>query len=140
MDSNAETEGMRRKTMDVVLFRLGPFLLGAPAAQVECIRRGELPQTASKLDLLDLRDIFSAPSGEATDFPPVFLELLGGPGRRCIRVDAAEGIVTLNLTQIRRLPPLIDAHKSHASLCGLAILDEKIAFLVDLDRLRKRDP
>jgi chemotaxis signal transduction protein len=140
MNSNAETEGMNRKTLDVVLFRLGPFLLGAPAAQVECIRHGELPQTASNGDLLDLRDIFSAPSGEATGFPPVFLEVVGGPGRRRIRVDAAEGIITLHLTQIKRLPPLIDAHKSHASLWGLAVLDETIAFLLDLDQLKRGDP
>ena len=79
MNSNAETEGMGRKTLDVVLFRLGPFLLGAPAAQVECIRHGALPQTDSNGDMLDLRDIFSTPSGEATGFPPAFLEVVGGP-------------------------------------------------------------
>ncbi len=87
---------------------------------------------------VSLRDIFDLPPNDG-DFSPAFLEVNGEPSPAVVSVDAVEGILSLNLAQIRRLPPLVDFHKAHSFLWGLALLDEKIAFLLDLDQLKTGD-
>ena len=136
MTPATEIQSVRQKTFDFILFRLEPFLLGTAATQIIRIRNSDIPQTDSDVEVLNLREIFHLPPNEQTGFSPTFLEVSGGPGRTYVSVDSAEGIIALNLSQIRKLSPLIDLHKSHSFLWGLALLDEKIAFLLDLDQLK----
>jgi chemotaxis signal transduction protein len=140
MDPDPETEPVRSQTFDVLLFRLGSFLLGAPADQVRRIGHGDLARELPDSQALDLKDIFPVPDTGGADLPPVFLDVAGLGHRLVVRVDAAEGVIALDVGQIRRLPPLIDAHKSHPCLSGLAVLEDRMAFLLDLHRLTRSDP
>lgn len=137
MASVTDTPGMHQETFDFLLFRLGPFLLGTVATQVIGIRHKAMPDMAADVKLLDLRDIFHLTPRAESDSPPTFLEVGGGQGRTFVSVDTAQGIHSLNLSQIRRLPPLIESHKSHPSLWGLALLGDEIVFLMDLDQLTR---
>ena len=65
----------------------------------------------------------------------ILLEIRTDAGPIQVPVDEAEGAISLGLDQIKRLPPLIDLHKSHAALWGLAILKAETAFLLDLNRV-----
>jgi len=136
MTPAAQIPGMHQETFDFLVFRLGPFLLGAVATQITGIRHKDMPKNESDVKRLDLRGIFHLTPREETALPPAFLEVSGERGRTYISVDAAEGIISLNLSQIRKLPPLIDFHKSQPSLWGLALLDKEIIFLMDLDQLK----
>ncbi len=138
MTPATEIQSPGPKTFDFVLFCVGPFLLGAPATQVVRVGIGKMFQMDSDMEPVSLRDIFHLPPNDG-DFSPAFLEVNGESGPAVISVDTVEGIVSLNLAQIKRLPPLVDFHKAHSFLWGLALLDEKIAFLLDPDRLQTGD-
>jgi len=128
-------QNMHHKTFDFLLFRLGSFLLGVAAEQIIRIRRGGISQINPGSQRVDLRDIFHISPDTQTNDPPAFLEVNSQLGRTYIPVDTAEGTIALKLDQIKKLPPLIDCHKSHAALWGLALLNKNIVFLLDLDQL-----
>jgi chemotaxis signal transduction protein len=129
-------QDMHHKTFDFLFFRLGSFLLGVAAEQIIQIRRGNMPQINPDSQRVDLRDIFQMPPDTQMNDSTAVLEVKSRLGRTYVPVDTAEGTIALKLDQIKTLPPLIDCHKSHPALWGLALLDENIAFLLDLDRLK----
>jgi len=130
---------MHGKTFDFLLFRLGSFLLGVATEQVIRIRRGVMAQINPGSQQVDLRDIFQMPPHNQTNNSAAVLEVKSQLGRAYIPVDTAEDTIALNLDQIKKLPPLINFHKSHPALWGLALLENRIVFLVDLDRLSTND-
>ena len=131
----ADIQNMHPQTFDFLLFRLGSFLMGVSAEQVVRIRRGVMAQMDPVNQKVDLRDIFKLSPDTRTNLSMTVLEIKSQLGRTYVSVDSAEGTTALGLDQIKKLPPLIDLHKSHAALWGLALLDNNIAFLLDLDRL-----
>jgi len=136
MTPAAHIRNMHRKTFDFLLFRLEPFLLGVAAEQVIRITRGNMPQIDPGSQQVDLRDIFQISPHTQTNNSTAVLEVKSQFGRTYVPVDRAEGTIALKLDQIKRLPPLIDFHKGHSALWGLALLDENIVFLLDLDQLK----
>ena len=140
MTPATDTRNMHRKTFDFLLFRLGSFLLGVAAEQVIRITRGNMPQINPGSRQVDLRDIFRMSPHTQTNDSNAVLEVKSQFGRTYVPVDTAEGTVALELDQIKKLPPLIDFHKSHPALWGLALLDENIVFLLDLDQLTSFAP
>jgi chemotaxis signal transduction protein len=136
MTPAAQVPAMHQETFDFFLFRLGPFLLGAVVTQVTGIRHKDISKIESDVELVDLRGIFHLTPKEEAALSPTFLEVGGERGRTYVPVDAVEGIISLSLSQIRKLPPLIESHKSHPSLWGLALLDKEIIFLMDLDQVK----
>jgi len=136
MTPAAHIKNMPPETFDFLLFRLGSFLLGMAAEQVIRITRGNMSQINQGSRQVDLRDIFQMSPHTQTNNSAALLELKTQFGRTYVPVDAAEGTVALNLDQIRKLPPLIDFQKGHSPLWGLALLDENIVFLLDLDQLK----
>ena len=135
MTPATDIRNMHHKTFDFLLFRLGSFLLGVAAEQVIRIRRGNMPQINSGSRQVNLRDIFQMSPDTQTNDSNAVLEIKSQLGRTYIQVDTAEGTIALKLDQIKKLPPLIDSHKCHTAFWGLALLDEKVAFLLDLDQL-----
>ena len=140
MTPASHIQNMHRKTFDFLLFRLGSFLLGVAAEQVIRIRRGVMSQINPGSQQVDLRDIFQMSPRNQTNNSAAVLEVKSQLGQTYIPVDTAEGTVALNLNQIKKLPPLIDFHKGHPALWGLALLDEDIVFLLDLDQLKPVAP
>ena len=136
MTPATDIRNMHHKTFDFLLFRLGSFLLGVAAEQVIRIRRGNMPQINPGSRQVNLRDIFQMSSDTQTNDSTAVLEIKSQWGRTYVPVDTAEGTIALKLDQIKKLPPLIDFHKSNPALWGLALLDENIAFLLDLDQLK----
>ena len=127
------------KTFDFLLFRLGSFLLGVAAEQVIRITRGNMLQINQGHQEVDLRDIFQMSPRTQTNNSTAVLVVKSQFGRTHVPVDTAEGTVALKLDQIKRLPLLIDSHKGHPALWGLALLDENIVFLLDLDQLKPNE-
>ena len=136
MTPATDIRNMHHKTFDFLLFRLGSFLLGVAAEQVIRIRRGNMLQIDPGSQQVNLRDIFQMSPDTQTNDSNAVLEIKSQWGRTYIPVDTAEGTIALKLDQIKKLPPLINFHKSHPALWGLALLDENIAFLLDLDQLK----
>jgi len=136
MTSATHIRNMHGKTFDFLLFRLGSFLLGVAAEQIIRITRGNMPQINPGSQQVDLRDILQMSPHTQTNVSTAVLEVKSQLGRTYIPVDTAEGTIALKLDQIKKLPPLIDFHKSHPALWGLALLENGIAFLVDLDGMR----
>ena len=129
-------QDMPRETFDFLLFRLGSFLLGVAAEQVIRITRGNMSPINQVGLQVDLRDIFQMSPCTQTNNLSAVLEVKTQFGRAYLPVDTAEDTVALNLDQIKKLPPLIDSHKGHPALWGLALLDKNIVFLLDLDQLK----
>ena len=136
MTPNTHIRNTTGVTFDFLLFRLGSFLLGVAAEQVVHITRGNMFQTNQGRQQVDLRDIFQMPPRTKTNNSTAVLEVKSQFGRTYVPVDTAEGTVALKLNQIKKLPPLIDFHKGHPALWGLALLGENIVFLLDLDQLK----
>jgi len=136
MTAVANRQAMHPDSYDFLLFRLGNFLLGAAAEQVIHIRRRDVPHTHSDRRQVNLKEIFQMIPDTPSE---TVLEIEHPRGQVDVLVDAAEGTINLNVDQIRKLPVLIDIHKSHPALWGLAILDEKIVFLLDLDLLEPEE-
>ncbi len=139
MTPAAHIPDMNPKTFDFLLFRVEPHLLGVASEQVTRVRRRNGPQTHKERQQVNLREIFNLTPPVQTDGLNTVLEVRGASGRTDIPVDVAEGTIVLTLDQIKKLPPLIDSHKSHFSFWGLALLDEEIVFLLDLDQLKPAD-
>ena len=136
MPPATDTQDMHHQTFDFLLFRLGSFLLGVAAEQVIQIRRGVISPMNPGGQQVNLKDIFQiSPDTQKTDSAAV-LAVESQWGRTYVPVDSAEGTIALELGQIKQLPPLIDDHKCHPALWGLALLKNGIVFLVDLDRIR----
>lgn len=136
MTPATDIRNMHLKSFDFLFFRLGSFLLGVAAEQVMGIRRGNMPQMDPDSQQVCLRDIFQMSTDTQTNLPTAILEIQSRSGRAYVPVDKAEGTIALKLHQIKKLPPLINFHKSHPALWGLALLDDNIAFLMDLDQLK----
>jgi CheW-like domain len=136
MPPATDFHNMHHKTFEFLLFRLGSFLLGVASEQVIRISRGVMSQINPDSQRVDLRDIFQMSPDTQTNDSTAVLEVKSQLGRTYVPVDSAEGTIALELGQIKKLPPLIDCHKSHTALWGLALLDENIAFLLDLDQLK----
>ena len=136
MTAATDIRNMHHKTFDFLFFRLGSFLLGVAAEQVIRIRRGNMPQINPGSQQVNLRDIFQMSPDTQTNDSTAVLEIKSQWGRTYVPVDTAEGTIALKLDQIKKLPPLINFHKSHPALWGLALLDKNIVFLMDLDQLK----
>ena len=92
-------------------------------------------ETGLSDNFLNLKDILHLTSQRETAQEHTLLEVKSTVARTYIEVDSADGVIPLNLSQIRKLPPLVDTQKVHPCLWGLALLDDKVAFIVDLDVL-----
>ncbi|OQY46422.1 MAG: hypothetical protein B6240_07305 [Desulfobacteraceae bacterium 4572_87] len=130
-----DIRNMHDKTFDFLLFRLGSFLWGVAAEQVIHIGRGSIPPINPGSQQVNLRDVFQISPETKTNDSATVIEVKSPLGRTYVPVDTAEGAIALKLDQIKKLPPLINFNKSHAALWGLALLDENIAFLLDLDQI-----
>ena len=124
------------QTFEIILFKIADFLFGAPAEQISRILNGEKtkPEELSPAPV-DLGEIFLLQEGAAVD-RSCLLEVDTRTGLQLFRVDTAEGFTNLNLSQIRKLPPLIASKKMNPSFWGLALLENRIVCLVDLDNLK----
>ena len=122
------------ETFDFVLFRSGPFLMGALAEQVSAISH-HLSQSRKDFEIIKLRDIFPFPDDIEKGLQPVFMRVSAKSPPRYVSADTAVGVITLHKKNIKKLPPLIELLKLQTGLWGLALMGEEIAFLLDLDRI-----
>ncbi len=135
MKSPKENSESSAQLFEFILFKVADFLFGAPAEQVsrihngEKIKREELGQTP-----LDLGKAFYVPK-ETAVARPCLLEVKTGTGMKFFEVDMVEGLTRLDLSQVRKLPPLIASLKANRSFWGLALIGNRIACLVDLETL-----
>ena len=136
MNSPEEDGESPAQSFEFILFKVADFLFGAPAGQVsrihdgEKIKREELGRTP-----VDMGKAFHVPK-EAAVGRSCLLEVQTGTGMEFVEVDMVEGLTRLDLSQIRKLPPLIGSQKTIRSFWGLALIGNRIACLVDLDHLR----
>ncbi|MFZ3047658.1 MAG: hypothetical protein WA151_17235 [Desulfatirhabdiaceae bacterium] len=127
------------QSFEFILFTVADFLFGVLAEQVTRIHDGEkikledLGQTP-----IDLGKAFHVPK-ETAVARHCLLEVKTGTRMTFFEVDMVEGHTRLDLSQVRKLPPLIGSKKSSSSLWGLALIENRIACLVDLEILRMGD-
>jgi hypothetical protein len=124
----------KAETFDFVLFKSGPFLLGALAEQVSALNH-HMSHPQENIEIIALRDVFPFPDPTEKGLQPVFLKICGKSPTRYMSADTAVGVITLQKEDIRKLPPLIELQKHQTALWGLALIGEEIAFLLDLDRI-----
>lgn len=124
------------QSFEFILFKVADFLFGVPAEQVSKVHNGEkfkrekLGQTT-----VDLGKTFRVPKETAVARANL-LEVKTGTGLKFFEVDMVEGLTRLDLSQVRKLPPLIASQKENRSFWGLALIGNRIACLVDLETLR----
>ena len=136
MKSPEENRESPAQSFEFILFKVADFLFGAPAEQITRIHNGkkfkqeELGQTP-----VDLGMAFHVPKETAAS-RPCLLEVKTGTGMQFFEVDMVEGLTRLDLSQVRKLPPLIGSQKTNRSFWGLALIGNRIACLVDIETLR----
>ena len=136
MKSPDQDRGSSAQSFEFILFQVAGFLFGAPAEQItrihswEKIKPEELGQTP-----INLGKAFQVPQERAAA-RPCLMEVKIGTGKKFFEVDVVEGITRLDLSQLRKLPPLIASQKANRSFWGLAVIGNRIACLVDLETLR----
>jgi chemotaxis signal transduction protein len=127
------------QSFEFILFTVADFLFGVLAEQVTRIHNGEKinPEDLGQTPV-DLGKAFHVPEQTAVA-RHCLLEVKTGTGMTFFEVDRVEGLTRLDLSQVRKLPPLIGSQKSSSSLWGLALIENRIACLVDLETLRMGD-
>jgi hypothetical protein len=124
------------QSFEFILFKVADFLFGVSAEQVfrihngEKIKREELGQMP-----VDLGKAFHMPKERAVT-STCLLEVKTETGMKFFEVDMVEELTRLDLSQVRKLPPLIASQKANRSFWGLALIGNRIACLVDLETLR----
>ena len=135
MNSPEEDGESPAQSFEFILFKVADFLFGAPAEQVsrihneKKIKREELGQMP-----IDVGKAFHVPK-ETSVARSCLLEVKTGIGMEFFEVDMVEGLTKLDLSQVRKLPPLVGSQKSNRSFWGLALIENRIACLVDLETL-----
>ena len=118
-------------TLDILTFRVGPFLLGTEAGPVA--RLGRLScRVGECAPLVDLRRWCGLePSAEETRRQ--VLVVGGGAGQVGYVVDQVGDLITVNLArQLWPLPLLIQRHKRWRQLWGVCAWGDELVLLVDL--------
>jgi chemotaxis signal transduction protein len=135
MKSPEENRESPAQSFEFILFMLADFLFGATAEQVTRIHSGEKikPEELGRTRV-DLGKAFHVPK-ETAAAHPCLLEVKTRTGMKFFEVDRVEGLTRLDLSQIRKLPPLIGSQKANRSFWGLALIGNRIACLVDLETL-----
>jgi len=135
MKSPDQDRGASAQSFEFILFQVADFLFGTPAGQitrihsVEKIKPEELGQAP-----VNLGKAFHVPQERAVA-RPCLMEVKTGTGMKFFEVDGVEGLTRLDLSQLRKLPPLIASQKANPSFWGLAVIGNRIACLVDLETL-----
>ncbi len=127
---------MAPDSLDVLLVRLDDYLLALPAEQIgRIIMSKECTEDASFSCSSDNGASNVSSGVDKIRKGPVTVEIRTRTGTRSIRVDGLEGMITLGLPQIRKLPPLIQAQKHCPYIWGIALVDDQVVNLVDLYEL-----
>jgi chemotaxis signal transduction protein len=124
-------ENARPTTLDILTFRVGPFLLGTEAGAVARLARlsSGLGGYAPRVDLRRWCGL-EPPSAEMSRYLLVVGE---GTGEVSYVVDQIGDLVTVNLArQIWPLPPLIEMQKRWGRLWGVCAWGNELVLLVDL--------
>ena len=124
-------EGALPTTLDILTFRVGPFLLGTEAGPVARLARLSCGagDCAPRVDLR--RWCGLEPS--AAETRRHLLVVGGGAGEVVYVVDQVGDLITVNLArQIWPLPPLIERHKRWRRLWGVCAWGDELVLLVDL--------
>ena len=116
-------------SLEVLIVRRDGFLLAFPSEQLaRIVTAPDTPEASPDSAAPDAGNA-AGPSGEARG--PVSVEVRMETGTRPVRVDDVEGMTCLDLSQIRTLPPLIQAQKRRPYLWGIALVDDRVVYLVD---------
>jgi chemotaxis signal transduction protein len=126
--------------MDILTFRVGPFLLGVDVGQVAWLSRVSQGEFDSGTDgalkgirLLDLRCLCGlAPVGGAEQRRVLVVKHIGD--KLGYVVDEVADLIKAEVnTQIQPLPPLVNGQKSWQQLWGVCRWREELVLLVDLE-------
>jgi hypothetical protein len=118
-------------TVDILTFRVGPFLLGTEAAPVARLARlsNGVRDNAPRVDLRRWCGL-EPPAAETRRH---LLVVGGGAGEVAYVVDQVGDLITVNLArQIWPLPPLIEMQKRWRRLWGVCAWGDELVLLVDL--------
>jgi CheW-like domain len=117
-------------TLDVLTFRVGPFLLGTearPVARLAMLTLG-VADCAHRVDLRRWCGL-----GPAAGARQQLLVVGGEAGELAYVVDQVGDLITVNLArQIWPLPSLIERHKRWRRLWGVCAWGDELVLLVDL--------
>lgn len=117
-------------TLDVLTFRVGPFLLGTeagPVARLAMLNPG-VGDCAPRVDLRRWCGL-----GPAAGARRHLLVVGGEAGEVAYVVDQVGDLITVNLArQIWPLPPLIERHKRWRRLWGVCARGDELVLMVDL--------
>ena len=121
-------------TLDILTFRVGPFLLGTEAGSVARLAKLSCG-VGNSAPLVDLRRWCNLePSAEETRRD--LLVVGGGTDEVAYVVDQVGDFIAVNLArQIWPLPPLIERHKRWRRLWGVCAWGDELVLLVDLVRV-----
>lgn len=120
-------------TLEILTFRVGPFLLGTEVSPVSRLTRLS-PGVGGRTPLVDLRQRCDLePWGEDTNR---FLLVVGeGAGEVAYVVDQVGDLIAVNpLRQIWPLPALVEREKRWRQLWGVCEWGDELVLLVDLTR------
>ncbi len=130
--------GARMPQITIVLFRIGGFLLGAAVDEVEQgLRSGGAAVDAASCPPVDLEELLELPASEQTQGRELLLIRVGAQ-RFLAAVDSIEGLVTLDRSALRPLPPLIAGERIGKWVWGIALVQAEMAFLVSFAGLAAR--
>jgi chemotaxis signal transduction protein len=124
-------ESVGPTTLDILTFRVGPFLLGTEAGPVARLARlsSGVGDCASRVDLRRWCGLEPA----AAEMGRHLLVVSGGAGELAYVVDQVRDLITVNLArQIWPLPPLIEMQKRWGRLWGVCAWGDELVLLVDL--------
>jgi chemotaxis signal transduction protein len=118
-------------TLDILTFRVGPFLLGTEAGPV--VRLARLSFGAGDCAPLDDLRRWCGLEPTAAETWRHLLVVGGGAGEVAYIVDQVGDLITVNPAgQIWPLPPLIEKHKRWRRLWGVCTWGAELVLLVDL--------
>lgn len=130
--------GARMLQITIVLFRIGGFLMGAAVDEVEQgLRSSGAAADAESCRPVDLRELLGLSSSEQTKGGEMLL-IRAGAQRFLAAVDSVEGLVTLDQSALRLLPPLVARQKIGEWVWGIALVEAEMAFLVSFEGLASK--
>ena len=118
-------------TVDILTFRVGPFLLGTEAGPVARLARLShgVGDCAPRVDLRRWCGLEPPTAGTRQHL----LVVGGAAGEMAYAVDQVGDLIAVNLTrQIWPLPPLIERQKRWRRLWGVCAWGDELVLLVDL--------
>lgn len=122
--------------LTLILFRIAGFLMGVHVDEVwQGLRSEPAAKIEQNMERIDLRKLWGLPQS-GTDGGAQFLMIRAGTRRLLADVDSIEGLVTVTRTEVRPLPPLIAAQEIGKWIWGIALMQDKMAYLVHFDVLR----